>query len=222
MTKKNDTNTILGKFKYIAFFIGIACQFFVIRCNAYLIFEISVALVCIAFLLVIVEAIFLRKKIKNSVTYTLFILVLITFFIFLPGTKKVVRLALQKRCHNNMILIKSCLDDYVCQNGKLPVPKHWCDILIADYGTITKQTFHCPFGTLRSCSYALNEAIYEQPYSHLSGDIVVIFEISGQLNTIGGKESLNFTNHNCSARIIKMDNTTIAVKQDEIKGLKWK
>lgn len=87
-------------------------------------------------------------------------------------------------CKTNMFYgICYAFEIYHNDYKALPTPERWCDLLIK-YADISPKGFCCPASdaVTGECTYAINEHVFEVPYSRLPGDIVLFFE------TASGKE----------------------------------
>ena len=113
-------------------------------------------------------------------------------------------------------------------NGTLP--SKWCDALMSI------ETFNAPFlrcGNARltfkegESSYALNEAIIEQPLSKMPSDTVILFETDflgdNGKNKVGGIDILTCSYHaGLGCNILFADGHVEFVKKKDIPNLRWK
>ena len=171
--------------------------------------------------------IFVKKKFKIII----FVLVLLLLFVLaMPALNRLAKKPVRNRdvCLNNMSEIYSKMQLFAEKNDKNLLPfNKWCDLLLNDTN-IQVSAFSCPNEDNRKIksSYALNKYIEGREFSDLPDDIVVIFESDLGWNGVGGKNDVDFNNHDyrlesTSAGILQADGSVIYVTKNEIDSLRW-
>jgi hypothetical protein len=100
-------------------------------------------------------------------------------------------------CEHNLrqLFIMSVV--YTQQNeGQLPFPDHWCDLLNTD-APDDFNIFICRSSEaeLAKSSYAINKNIAGKKLSEIPKDVVLLFEAKNGWNQVGGPELLTTENH---------------------------
>ena len=100
------------------------------------------------------------------------------------------RAALDQR-RSNIKHLGQVITAYAKANdGQLPAADKWCDALIEFDGTLTKDNFKYIRNNKAECHYALNKNLSGLKLKNIHGEVVLIFEATGDWNLAGTDELL--------------------------------
>ena len=71
------------------------------------------------------------------------------------------------------------------------------------------------------CDYAININIEKYKYNDLPDNLVLFFESDLGWNGVGGKNDVNYSNHNGKAGIITVDGHIFLTQKEVVEGLQW-
>lgn len=110
------------------------------------------------------------------------------------------RAALAQR-RSNLKHLGEVMTEYTKTNGGyLPAADKWCDALVEFDGTLTKDDFKYIKNDNTECHYALNKNLNGLKLRNVPGEVVLIFEATGDWNLTGTVELMqeSFTmGHRC-------------------------
>lgn len=168
-----------------------------------------------------------RHKTKIKISSLLIVLSCICFILasyhFLnPAPTR----AYQIICKSNLDSLGRAMITYAADNeGILPTPSKWCDLLI-EGGYANKRKFKCPRADSGPCNYAMNrnlENIGRLDTTNIHPDIVLLFETGPGWNQVGGPEILTTTYHwDRGCNVLFMDYGVSFVMKQHLHKLKWK
>jgi prepilin-type processing-associated H-X9-DG protein len=150
-----------------------------------------------------------------------FILVVRIVLIFIPHTPD--RWIM---CKNNLRELCVAMHLYANDNdGMLPTPSKWCDLLI-EYGNVTQKHFKCRGAEKGPCSYAMNRNLENTGSLNTiqaPQDIVCLFETYPGWNQVGDSEILTTANHkDKGCYVVFLDGHVAFMKTQNLHKLKWK
>jgi hypothetical protein len=114
----------------------------------------------------------------------------ILFLMYQPGT---LRDCLDRHnCGNHLEQLRKAMVQYCNDNnGKLPVPEKWCDLLKHTNPKLRANDFKCSVeNTKLECGYSFNKNLRGAKLSEVSEDTILLFEGGGKWNSTGGPDMI--------------------------------
>ena len=142
--------------------------------------------------------------------------------ILMPALNNVKLLAQRQVCMTNMRGLGAAIVVYANDyDDKYPTASQWCDLLI-EYADVDPKSFRCRAGSDGEFSYGFNENLDGLGFDDASADTVMLFEIVGGRNVVGGPEMLSTERHKGEGcNIVFADGHTQFVRTRELGDLKW-
>ncbi len=142
--------------------------------------------------------------------------------IMMPALSRTKGLAQRLVCGTNMQGLSTAIMVYANDyDEKYPTAEQWCDLLI-EHADVDPRSFQCASGTSGEFSYGFNENLDGLGFDDASADTVMLFEIAGGRNVVGGPEQLVTDRHRGEGcNILFADGHTEFVKAEHIEDLKW-
>ena len=142
--------------------------------------------------------------------------------ILMPALNNVKQLARRQICMTNMKGLGTAIMVYA--NGyddKFPTANEWCDLLI-EFADVDPRSFRCKPRATEAFSYGFNENLDGLGFDDASADTVMLFEIVGGRNVVGGPELLSTERHrNEGCNIVFADGHAQFVRTHQLGDLKW-
>jgi hypothetical protein len=127
-------------------------------------------------------------------------------------------------CGSNLALLGKAMLIYTEDfNGQYPTPDKWCELLVL-FSRVEPNQFICRASDsiVGESSYALNKNITDKKYSEVPSDTVLLFEILGGWNKVGGLELLTTNNHKGEGcNVLFNDMHVEFVKAERLGELRW-
>jgi prepilin-type processing-associated H-X9-DG protein len=142
--------------------------------------------------------------------------------ILMPALSRTRALAQRRVCATNMRGLGTAMMVYTNDYGrKFPTADQWCDLLI-EYADVDPKSFQCKPGAGGEFSYGFNENLDGLGFDDASADTVMLFEIVGGRNVVGGPELLSTERHNNEGcNIVFADGHAQFVQTHQLGDLKW-
>ena len=168
-----------------------------------------------------------RRKTKIKISSLLIVLSCICFIlasypVLNPAPMRAKRIV----CWSNLDSLSRAMILYAAYNeGILPTPSKWCDLL-SEHGNVTKKRFKCPGAKKGPCNYAMNRNLknigslntVKAPH-----DIVCLFETYPGWNQVGGSEIITTAYHDDNGcNVVFLDGHVTFVFKKDLHKLKWK
>lgn len=184
-----------------------------------------------------------RKKKKSAIIYGLLSLAMfaLALVMYLDNTPHKLYQFNRNVSERNLESLYVAISDYAQKNnGDLPVPAHWCDLLVSKMG-IEGDTFEnlASFHIERASGFAFNENMAGMKLGQMPSDAVLLFETRlgarDQIdsidleknpeicwNQVGGLDDITtFYEKSPGACVLFADGHTAFVPADEIASLRW-
>lgn len=142
--------------------------------------------------------------------------------ILMPALGRTRGLTQRLVCMTNMRGLGAAIMVYANDyDNKYPTASQWCDLLI-EYADVDPRSFRCRASSGEEFSYGFNENLDGLGFDDASADTVMLFEIAGGRNVVGGPELLITDRHRCEGcNILFADGHVQFVRSRELGGLKW-
>ena len=142
--------------------------------------------------------------------------------ILMPALGRTRGLAQRLVCGTNMRGLGTAMMVYANDyDDKYPTANEWCDLLI-EYADVDPRSFRCRAGASGEFSYGFNENLDGLGFDDASADTVMLFEVVGGRNVVGGPELLSTERHkNEGCNIVFADGHVQFVQTQELGDLKW-
>jgi len=142
--------------------------------------------------------------------------------IMMPALFRTKGLAHRLVCGTNMRGLGAAMMVYANDyDDKYPTANEWCDLLI-EYADVDPRSFRCRAGFGGEFSYGFNENPEGLGFDDASADTVMLFEIVGGRNVVGGPELLSTERHkNEGCNVVFADGHVQFVQTQELGDLRW-
>jgi len=158
----------------------------------------------------------------GKILFALFI-VFFLFTIISPAIHNARKGAFVSICMQNMQQLGVAMYLYTDENnGYLPTPERWCDLIQEQVGQVQVigNSFLCPATGVKrekKCSYAMNPNV--EPNS--PPDVILLFESNIGWNQYGGHELLDYERHDGRFVVLLKDYSVRVMKLKEIWDMNW-
>lgn len=168
-----------------------------------------------------------QNSLKSKITIIVLVLTagaIIAGILFKREGKNSPKVISRTNCAVNMKGLGTAFLRHAFQNDNTLMNDNWCDVLVSmdagNVGNLVCSRSGAVPG--KECSYALNIAAAGKDFSKLPSDLVLLFESRNGWNLIGGKELLNFDNHDGQGfSVLFLDGSSRFVDKKDVDELRW-
>ena len=131
---------------------------------------------------------FRRKKVKGQ--GCAFAAITIPLLYIFVGMVPVARFMDYRGKYNLRVLDRTIKEYAKDHNGYLPVANHWCDLLLEQNKSLSRNNFKHPRARGGACNFAFNKNLSNRRLADVHPNVVLIFEADGEWNLTGTTELL--------------------------------